>query len=316
MADRFEKYRVSDGGDNFSQYKTNEISENNEKSMPDESFLSKLPRNIIAGLASLGHSTINMPHDIVKFAENFGSGVGKYINPEPTEEWKKLIAAGPQPTKLSKYIPHQEEKDFAGMLGQKGKGTLMDNLIQGAVEHSPEIASLPGLLKEAWMHLPITQTGAARKLREAEQLINNMGIKIPLESKFIKESKQFLPKTTASKSMLEKASAGEYGSTFGLQSQIGKHERDLRKSTLAAERLLSPQARELKESILGQLENGLRVQGQHKIADLLKGGLSDYKQYIKFRDEIKPLIGKIAIPSTALGILGLGYNKGKKFIEK
>ncbi len=285
-----------------------------------EGFWKKLPRNIVSGLANLGHSTMNLPHDLTQGLENQAESFGNSINkafPLPKEVQEKLDSMPKHNQfKLSEHIPHQQEYDFAQLLGQKGEGTLMDKIIQKGVEYAPEIASGRALLKTGLRHYPITRRGAARQLREAEKAVGELGVpNIPINNATLYEAEQFLPKTRASREMLHSAGKGEYNPSFSLQSQIGKHERDLRKSPLASERLLAPQARDLKQTILKEMEDGLRSHGYHDIADMMKGGLNDYRKYIKFRDNVLPVLKKIGIPTTALTVLGFGVNKGKKVVS-
>lgn len=286
-------------------------------SLPDEQgFLSKLPRNIIAGLAGLGHSTINFPYETVKSLEDMGAnnksqnGISKNDMRE-LSELRDTSFSSPG-FKASEYIPHQQDYNFPQLLGQKGEGTLMDNLIQKGIEYSPEILGATKLISHGLRKFPVTQKMASRRLREAENIMNQfMAPRTPISEELIEQSRAFLPKTHATKEMLEAARAGRYSPSFSLQSQIGKHERDLRKSPLAAERLLAPQARELKKTILSEMESSLRSQGHDDIADMLKGGIDDYRKYIKFRDTALPVMKKIGIPTSLLTLLGIGFKKGK-----
>lgn len=122
-----------------------------------EGFLSKLPRNIAAGLAGLGHGIINTPHDISQGIE----GLGDYLNTKDSY-WKDKV--NPERLKPSEYIPHQQEYNFAQMLGQEGNGTDADNLLQGLIAHSPEIAGAAGLMKAGLKAIPVTAKGITNKL--------------------------------------------------------------------------------------------------------------------------------------------------------
>lgn len=284
----------------------------------EESFLGKLPRNITIGLANLGHSTLNSPHDIAKSVEGIGSyiqGLGgnfrDYLHlprgnlkPYINTEWK-----------ISDLIPTQQEYDFASMLGQKGDGTLMDKILQKGIEHAPDIAGASTLIRSGLRAFPLTQRGAARQLRSADQLIAERGIAgLPISEQSIEEAIPFFPRTHATREMIEGSRAGDYRPSFGLQSQVGHHERNLRKSPLASERLLAPQARELKQTMLKEIGDSLRAQGHHDVADLLSGGINDYRRYIRMRENVFPVLKKIGVPTTALALLGLGYKGGRKLL--
>lgn len=287
-----------------------------DKMPPPEGFFHKLPRNILAGLANLGHSTMNIPYNVAKSIENAASQYRDSLSPS-LEGLIPGIQEKNQKRHLSEWIPHQQDYNFAQMLGQKGEGTLMDNIIQKAVQYSPEIIGGYGLLKSGLQKFPFTQRMASKKLRGLEKQISDLGIdNIPLSNEVINESLPFLPKTHATREMIKGATAGEYKPSFALQSQIGQHERALRKSPLAAERLLAPQARELKQLILSDMEKGLRMQGHSEAADLLKNGIDDYRKYIKIRDEVFPVLKKIGFPASAFALLGYGYKKGKKLLSE
>ena len=274
-----------------------------------EGFFHKLPRNIIAGLANLGHSTLNLPHDVVEGVENLGEKFGGMMG---FKDLPPEIAAKVRPHKrLSEYIPHQQEHDYAEMLGQKGQGTLMDKILQKGIEYAPEIASGRALLRAGLRKFPVTKHGAARQLREAEKMVNTLEARVPISSESIESAMPFLPKTHATKEMIQGAAAGEYKPAFSLQSQVGHHERNLRSSPLASERLLAPEARDLKQNMLNEMQSALRNQGHHKAADLLKGGINDYSKYIKFRNSVWPVLKKLGMPPTVLALTAFGIKKGK-----
>jgi hypothetical protein len=124
-----------------------------------------------------------------------------------------------------------------------------------------------------------------------------------------------LPETDATEEMLQRAWAGEYKPVFSTQSQIGHHARELQKSILPADRLKSVRGHELKANILEDMGNQLRAQGYHEAADLLKGGISDFRKHKKIREalsSITPILKKIGYPTTALALLGVGYGAAKR----
>ena len=65
-----------------------------------EGFFSKLPRNIITGLANLGHSTLNTPHDVARCTENALQNLGAITqsaaSPLPSN-WPKREESKEQP---------------------------------------------------------------------------------------------------------------------------------------------------------------------------------------------------------------------------
>lgn len=279
----------------------------------EEGFLSKLPRNILIGLANLGHSTLNQPHDIAKAAENAGQGINdwqarirKSIYGEPMQQ--KTNINGP---KLSDYIPKQQEYNFAEMLGQPGEGTLLDSIIQKGVEYAPEIASGRALLKGG-----IRRLKGTHQLDIAEKLAKESGLNFNYPEKLIKESRKFLPNTVESQEMIDAVRAGNYKPAFLMQSQVGHHQRKLLRSPLASENsIMAPKAGELKQSMLGHLEKVFRNANMPKEADLLKAGINNYRQYMKVKEAIKPYLKQLGIHGGYLALLGYGYKKGKKLLN-
>ena len=118
-----------------------------EEEQPAESFAQKLPRNLLTGLAGLGHATLNAPHDIAKWAEDLSGPSNRRAGIDESKRWIP---------KLSELIPYQEEHNYAEMLGQKGPGTLADVAIQKGVEHAPEIMGLTGLVRAGLRAAPVT----------------------------------------------------------------------------------------------------------------------------------------------------------------
>lgn len=258
---------------------------------PPEGFFKKLPRNSLIGLAKLGHSTLNLPHDAASLAQ---SGINKLSGSN---------------LKLADYIPKQQDYDFAQMLGQKDQGTIMDNLIQGGIEYFPQIMGGRGLLSAGARRL----TGAHQLEsvgKAAEQFGNNFSFSPGLAG----EAQKYLPKTEATRQLLSKSNAGEYPASFSLRSQLGKHQRDLSKSPLAAERLLAPELGDLRKNMLGELDKALRSQGLHDEADTLQKGIKNYAQYMRVKQAAMPVIKKLGIPTSIAAGIGFGYKKGKNLV--
>jgi hypothetical protein len=285
-----------------------------------EGFLHKLPRNLAIGLLKLGHTFLNYPHDIIKGAEDAGSYLGKKVGGLlPHDEFLNHPRINvKEPFRLSSILPHQEEQDFAGMLGQKGEGTLMDKLLQGAVEYSPDIVSIGGLVRHGLNALPITKVGASKRLSRAEKAMEGLGApKTPINFLDVELAKQkkFIPDTKEYNEVLSKAMGGDYKSAFAFQSDVGKAQRNLAKGS-ALDRVLAEEAKSIKQRAIDAMENKLRMHGYADVADDLIGGLGDYRQYIKFRDKVKPIMKTIGIPASVLGVLGLGYSKGKQMLKQ
>lgn len=276
------------------------------KNMPKpEGFFAKLPRNFLIALAKGGHNTLNLPHDIAQSFENVGSEFDKKINPALPMMPKY------QNIKLSDYIPTQQDYDFAGMLGQQGEGTLMDKLIQKTVEYAPEIASGKGILRGAFRRIKGTH-----QLDQVRDAVNQLGFNnFSFNPQSVAEARRYLPNTEAVRNMVRASQGGNYGASMSLQSQLGAHQRNLAKSTSAAEKLLAPRVGDLKQNMLNQLDDILRSNGMHEEADLLRHGIQNYAQYQRVKNAVMPYLKWVGIPTTGYALGNLIYNKGKNALS-
>lgn len=257
-----------------------------------EGFFHKLPKNILIGLTHAGRNLHNLPHDISQLAE-----------------WPVEKLAGPLKHPLSSYLPY-DTQDYSDVFGgDKNTDTLMDKMIKGGIEHAPEIIGGAGLVRGGLRRLTGTH-----QLDTVKKLINQKGIQeFSYPSQMIKDAEKFLPKTNATKELLGEVKAGNYEPAFNLQSQIGHHQRKLAKSPLASENsIMAPKAGELKQQMLGHLESVLRNANHIEEADLLKKGISNYRQYKKVMNAAMPVIKYLGIPTTILTALGFGYKKAKQ----
>lgn len=301
----------------------------------NNSWLTKLPRNILIGLSKLGHSTTNLPYDLAKNIEQQGQQFSNNINQQmPIEKYagnNQLPGGSNQQNLLEQFIkqnnipdsarnpsynqsfaehiPHQQEQNYEQLLGQQGEGTLADKLIQKGIEYAPEIASGKALLKGAMGRLKGTH-----QLNKVQKFTKENAISdFDYPSRIINEAKKFLPKTEASKELINQVKSGDYQAAFKLQSQIGHHQRQLAKSPLASENsIMAPKAGELKQKMLGHLEDILRSANHHEEADMLKSGINNFRQYKKVMNVAKPILIKLGIGTPILTALGFAFNQGKK----
>ncbi len=172
-------------------------------SQPDERFLDKLPRNIVAGLAQGGHELLNTPHNLVNNLEQQGQQFGQSINKAlPLEKYGVKL---PQTNiSVANSIPYQEEHNFAQMLGQKGEPTWADTAIQKGAQYAPETLLGIKAIKDVLPHL--TQKSASRSLREAYQLgIDRDMNALNVNPESIEDLRQFLPNTTPYRNLVNEA---------------------------------------------------------------------------------------------------------------
>lgn len=270
-------------------------------------FLSKLPRNILIGLAKGGHNTLNTPHNLANSIEkemkDFSNEMQKGINPKYLPKYKHI--------NISDYIPKQQDYDFPSLLGQKGEGTLMDKLIQGGIEYLPEIIAGRNLLRAATRRLTGTHQLESVQNAASKYGQNNFSYSPDV----IQEARRYLPNTEATRQLFIRSNQGEYPASFAMRSQLGKHQRNLANSPLASERLLAPEIGDLRTNMLNQLDQGLRNQGMDAEADMLKNGIHNYAQYMRVKEAVMPIIKKLGIPTTAAAAVLFGYKKGKNMLK-
>src|SRR6185312_5297399 len=131
ITDKDEIAELESNSNNYQpEHDQDEISYLEKQAMPsgdhEQSFLHKLPRNILAGLAQGGHETLNLPYNIAK-----GLDTGA-----------KDTLASKLGFKTSD-IPHQQDYDYAQMLGLPtgDAATLSDKLIRGFAQYAPMLGA-------------------------------------------------------------------------------------------------------------------------------------------------------------------------------
>lgn len=161
-----------------------------EKQPEQEESYFNLPRSILAGLTNLGRDLHNLPHDLAFGAENSINNVGDYLS--------KLTGKNihfKNPHALSNVLPN-DKTNYANVFGQKGEGTLLDTLVQKAVEHAPElyaggqlakigIKGLIGLGEKGYQRFMLPKT----QLAEAETNLNTLNEAKPSRAANFSENK-------------------------------------------------------------------------------------------------------------------------------
>lgn len=281
----------------------------------DESFLKKLPRNVVSGLAESGHGLLNTPHDLAKYLEQSGKQFGDMVDKAmPLEKYG--VKRQQSNFSLADHIPYQEEKNFAQMLGQKGEPTFADTVIQKGAQYAPDALLAANALKGIVPHL--TRRGASKKLRKAHQLgIDRNMNPLNVNPQLIEDMRQFLPKTEPYRNAIDAAHTGDYQKLFELQSDAGKESAALAKNWFsAAERSHGKAGLKSVNALLDDMHKEIQAQGHLDISDLMREGRNDYRRYSKFKP-YKYALGTAAtayaIPKNALTNLiqklALHYNK-------
>lgn len=295
----FSQYEVKEKPSSFEQY---QVPPNDEQKMadpgayldtlaskPEESFLGKLPRNILTGLAHAGRNLHNLPHDVIHLVEGQN---------------------GPFKHPLSHYLPNDETDYSSAFGGNENNDTMMDKLIKGGIAFAPDLIGGRGLLKAGNGILKGTSY-----LNKAEKAAKESGEVFNYSPELVEEARNYLPRSHATNEMIKGSEAGGYTPSFSIQSQIGKHQRDLERSPLASERLLAPQVGDLKQRMLEHLGGLLESHGMKEEAGMLKKGINNYRQYTQVKNAAIPVLAKVGIPTSILAALGFGYGKAKKLLN-
>lgn len=262
----------------------------------EESFLHKLPRNILTGLTHAGRGLHNLPHDIASGVDYIGSGIGRALGAKEFQNG--------QSSHLADYLPY-DEHNYADVWGQKGQGTQADNLIQKGIEFAPDLIGGVNALRSLKLLPHLTRRGASKSLVKAKELAKGRNIgTLNVNPDLIEDSAQFLPKTSAYKNMLEGAGYGDYNELFKLQSDLGKHSSDYARSLFsAAERSHGRAGMATRNKLLSEMHQGLKDLGHEDISALLKKGQDEYRRYAKFkpyRNALGVAAGAYMMPKNAL----------------
>ncbi len=279
---------------------------------PQQSFLNKLPRNLLAGATRGLAGLANIPYDIASMS-------GGLQRQDPYEQ-RLMQSLGEQQQQLSaERIPHFGEHDYSKMFGITGEPTAADQAIQLGTEFALPIG---GSLKygykglraglKAASELPLTRKMAAKPLVRAEKAIGERNItNIPISNDLIKESKKIFKDDPYYKHLLEQAKQGDYRAQFTLQSDLGKKAHDLSRSSSGAERFSAERVKRLKDQVLEGMKKHLEAMGQEDIAKDLTKGRKGYRQFHQINKKVyKPAIKTakyVGIPTTLGALLTAAY---------
>lgn len=261
----------------------------------EESFLHKLPRNVLIGLTHAGRGLHNLPHDIVHLGDVVGSKIGRMLGAPELQD---------KDSDLASYLPY-DTQSYADVWGQQGQGTPADNLIQKGIEIAPDVIGGINALRSLRLLPHLTRKGASKSLVKARELGKTKNI-APLEVNpdLIEDTRQFLPNTTPYRNLIDEAGYGDYNKLFSLQSDLGKHAGGMSKDWFSkANRAHGKAGLEVRGNILNEMKQSLRQQGHGDIADLLTKGQDEYRRYMKFkpyRNALGVAAGAAMLPRNAL----------------
>ncbi len=261
-----------------------------------ESAWKRVPRDALIGLTHAGRNLHNLPHDIASGIDYVGSGIGRMFGAPEFQNG--------QSSHLANYLPY-DTQNYADVLGQKGQGTTLDNILQKGVEIAPDVIGGVNALRSLKILPYLTRKGASKNIVKAREMgkSRNMG---PLEVNpdLIEDTRQFLPNTTPYRNLIDEAGYGDYNRLFSLQSDLGKHSGGMAKDWFSkANRAHGRAGLQVRGNILNEMKNSMRQQGHGDISDLLTKGQDEYRRYMKFkpyRNALGVAAGAYALPRNVL----------------
>lgn len=319
MADRFEKYKVSESPvDRFEQYKIKTQEPESlgtsaglafprlyedatkglykaAKSIPG--YLEKAKTEIPGILNPFGEIAQNPFHAAAQGLAGIAEGAHGVLNiPSELANYasNRLNLLSPEISKKVPRLPDISE-ELNQVFGQpKYPG---EAAIRGIGRN---ILPISGAIKALSAIPHLTERGATKKLKNARQLSDERNIgKLNIDPDLVKDARQFLPKTSPHRKNLKTAGKGDYDALFRLQSDLGKHSADYAKSLFsAAERQHGRAGLASRNRLLDAIHENLQSKGHHDISDLLRRGQNDYRRYAKF----KPYRNALAIGALSLAI--------------
>lgn len=130
---------------------------------------------------------------------------------------------------------------------------------------------------------------------QVRNAVKKRGIKIPVNSQDLERAADILPKTRASKQLIDKARSGDYEAVHDLQSHLYKKgTKGLASDDIALENQ-GEEILELRNKINDDLENHLIKEGHIDVAHVLRQGKKTYKQIMDtyYPKNLRKGIGKM-----------------------
>jgi hypothetical protein len=167
------------------------------------------------------------------------------------------------------------------------------------------------------------QSTADELYGQVKQAIKKRDVKIPVKDEYLNEIVDILPKTRASRKLIEKAKTGDYESVHELQSHLYKKgTKGLSSDDIALENQ-GEEILDLRDKINDDLEKHLIKEGHIDIAHVLKQGKKSYaKLKDTYYDKLLPKgIGKLVhsetrlVPENPEKLLSQNSEPMKKFLS-
>lgn len=253
------------------------------ESVPQQQgFWSKLPKNIVAGLAGLAKHTGEGLIQGQKSIEDFGAGVqnimGQMPGPKMPQAQPLLPTSEQNQQMLEEYLPQSKIQE----LGPEN-ATLMDRIIQGGITYAPEIGGLAVGAVKASPYL--FKKVAARPYKKAIKALEKENVThMPSPMELIEDAKTYFKPSAANRALIQRAEEGDIQAIFKLQSDLGKISAPYTKNIFsAAERDYGRAGLKTKGEILDAQQEFFKGRNLEEIAKLFEKGRKQYRGYHKFK---------------------------------
>lgn len=197
--------------------------------------------------------------------------------------------------------------------GSRGENALVGGAIGTALPIVPEI---PGAISKITNPFSLQnrskyaskllQAGHDTLLSESENLYNKVAEEvkkreldnIPVTRSLITQANKYLPKTDAVKSLINRASTGDYEAIRDLQSDLGSEGRKSANAELSADRHKAEEALELRKKINDEVSTFFDKSGHPDLSDALQEANLKYQKLHKIYYEKNPVISKLVHKET------------------
>lgn len=251
-------------------------------------FGRKLPEEIPA-------AWIQIKHDPLRAIENVGAGgidIAKSIINMPRElgYYLKRKQLPTLPESVLRILPKYPEdigvEKYLG-LDQPQKGDVLLRGLPGLYLGGKALKELSSALKapDVTKKLKDVQQSVNRKTDDIGEILNSIeqevykkGIsKIAIDNDLIEQAKDYLPKTKANKTLIEKAQTGDYASLRKLQADLRVKGEKALGSDLVAENDLGAEILDLRHDINRSIHDHLVQTGNENLANKLNDAIKSYK---------------------------------------
>lgn len=227
----------------------------------------------LAGLAEQGQNVFNTPHDLLNYATNRLNLVPKNFN-----EHVQMSRMPDSSQEINQFFGEPKYPGEKLLRGLTGNSLALIPSAKIAASLNPiNLTSNKSLSNSITNTHDFLENRAIKGFENVSKEAYKRGIsKVPIESTFIDNLKEFFPKTRQANQLLEKAKNGDYDSLRKIQSELYTKGKDSLKSPLESERLRASEIFEKRNDINQSISNHLQNLGHTDLDKILNNARQDY----------------------------------------